>query len=63
MLHPVSTAVMAAWSMPRSPITTIRDSRGSSVRHGRSQSTMIVVRPLTPHDHYVVLTIDPPDAP
>lgn len=34
-----------------------------SVRHGRSQSTMIVVRPLTPHDHYVVLTIDPPDAP
>ena len=35
----------------------------ATARHGRVQPTMIVVRPLSPHDHYVVLTIDPPDAP
>jgi hypothetical protein len=37
---------------------------GSIDRHGRLQPTQIVIRPLDlRRDHYVVLTIDPPDAP
>jgi hypothetical protein len=35
-----------------------------SVRHGRIQATEIVIRPLNQaHDHYIILTIDPPETP
>lgn len=35
-----------------------------SVRHGRIQATEIVIRPLNlQRDHYVILTIDPPETP
>lgn len=35
-----------------------------TTRHGRIQATEIVIRPLNQaHDHYIILTIDPPETP
>ena len=47
----------------RTRISDTPPHRTSADDRARRRPTEIVVRPLGIHDHYLVLTIDPPDAP